>query len=610
MIKTLVLFNGVLSKDTNSNVYVSEDGFIIEPNAIWAKNEILSYYKSEKLNGNDLNKTFHKSWSVIKNSSRYELYVEQIQHYLSTYGSNFSSEVYIPEEVLDLPNTKITFNVIKAYTRSELITKALGLLKSGIALKSETIDMVLSILSDELDYTFTGKEGIKNKEAIIKIADLYNVLPNDTIDFFRYIIYRSTEDSLLIKSKESIDKIKHSSFNPSVQFKQFGLDRLASIFNRFKPLFLAFKTKCPSTINKISKLSKTLHKPLVSNPLNLVTSVKLGVNDTHWLDNATPFALFKALSICHNRLEGQDAFVYRIRNGKSYTKENHNKNVEVLESNYKTIISYLKSKYDFSGKKFYIPSNVEYALPTSEKMFVGNVPTGTRFTGKKLAAGIYWENSWGASDLDLSSINIGGKIGWNSSYNQNDGDLMFSGDITDARNGAVEYLYANKGLKYPTLVMNNVFSGSEKSGFKIVVGKGSDIDNEYMMNPNKLFVDIKTQSVQKQSIIGMFIPKKDKQTFVILNFGNGDLNVSNSSVLNNLSNKALFQQWSNALTINKLFVELGAELVKKSYYKEYNDIEEIVDLSVNKLEKDTFISLFSEKEEDSVTTVDSKSEKV
>jgi len=43
----------------------------------------------------------------------------------------------------------------------------------------------------------------------------------------------------------------------------------AEIFNRFKPLFLAFKTKCPKTINKISKLSKTYHKPLVSNHFKL-----------------------------------------------------------------------------------------------------------------------------------------------------------------------------------------------------------------------------------------------------------------------------------------------------------------------------------------------------
>ena len=78
-----------------------------------------------------------------------------------------------------------------------------------------------------------------------------------------------------------------------------------------------------------------------------------------------------------------------------------------------------KSKYSLNGKSFYLPSDVKYALPTSEKMFVGNIPTGTKFLGDNLAVGIYWENEWGATDLDLSAINIDGKVGWNSSYNQN-----------------------------------------------------------------------------------------------------------------------------------------------------------------------------------------------
>ena len=72
--KTLQLFNAVLAKESNAEPFISNDGFVIEPNAVWAKNEIISYYAKEKLNGNDLNKTFHKSWEKIKNTSRTELF--------------------------------------------------------------------------------------------------------------------------------------------------------------------------------------------------------------------------------------------------------------------------------------------------------------------------------------------------------------------------------------------------------------------------------------------------------------------------------------------------------------------------------------------------------
>jgi len=581
--KTLKLFNAVLAKATNAKLFISEDGFVIEPSAVWAKDRILDYYRKEKLSGNDLNKTFHKSWKKIKTSSRFELLLEQIQHYISTYGSNFQDEIYIPDEILNIPETKIVFKVIRGYSKKELIGKCLSLLKSGMALKEETINDILSVLVEDLGYNFTGDEGIKNKEAIVKIADLYGVLPKDTMQFFRYIIYRVTGQSLLIKSKDVIDQIKNTNFNPTVQFNSFGLEKLAENFNRFKPLFLAFKKQCPKTINKISKLSKTYHKPLVQNPLNLVTSVLLTDKEKHWLDNATPYALFKALSACYSRMNGQDSFVYRIRNGKSWVQENET--TPVNKKNYKFILEYLKDRFNLSGKKIFLPEDIKFALPTSEKMFVGNIPTGTRFYGEKLAVGVYWENSWGAHDLDLSGINIGGKVGWNSAYNQAYGSLMYSGDITSAPNGAVEYLYTRNGLESPTLVQNNVYSGAADCSYKIIIGKGDKISKEYMMNPNNLFAEIKCNSVQKQTILGIIIPKKEKQCFVLLNFGAGHTRVSGNNKYSDIATKALYQQWNKPYTLNKLLYLLGSELVNEPGLADY-------DFSLDKLEKDSFIKLF------------------
>jgi len=582
--KTLKLFNAVLAKPSEEvNPFISEEGFIIAPQAMWAKSRITKFYLKEKLDGNDLNKTFHKSWKKIKDSSRFELLIDQILHYISTYGSDFRDEIYIPNEVLNVPDIKLKYKVIRALTKDEMIAECFLMLNSGIALKEETINDILSILVDELKYTFTGEEKIKNKEATIKIADLYGVYPSDIMEFFRYIIYRATGQSLLIKSNEVIGAIKNGNFNPAVAFNKFGVEKLAEIFNRFKPLFLAFKEKCPSTINKISKLSKKYHKPLVVNPLNCATFVELSKSDIHWLDNATPFALFKAISACYSRMNGQDNFVYRIRNGKSWVKTNTV--TDVNEKNYNFLTEYLKTRFDFSGTKFYVPDGIKYALPTSEKMFVGNIPTGTRFYAKKMAVGIYWEDKWGANDLDLSGINIGGKVGWNSEYKQRNGGLMFSGDITSAPNGAVEYLYAKNGLSDPTLVLNSVFSGTNDCTYKIIIGKGDKISREYMMNPNNLFMETTCQSVQNQTILGMIIPKKDEQCFILLNFGAGNARVSGYTELTNIATKALYQQWNKPLGFNKIIKILGGEIITE---KE----DGAVDLSLDNLDKNTFIKIF------------------
>jgi len=109
--KTLKLFNAVLAKKSDEKPFISQDGFVIEPDALWAKKQIIKYYSKEKLNGNDLNKTFHKSWEKIKNSTRFELLMEQILHYSSTYGSHFQDEIYIPDEVLNVPGMKLSFKV-------------------------------------------------------------------------------------------------------------------------------------------------------------------------------------------------------------------------------------------------------------------------------------------------------------------------------------------------------------------------------------------------------------------------------------------------------------------------------------------------------------------
>lgn len=581
--KTLKLFNAVLAKESGAAAFISAEGFIIEPHALWARKEILSYYAKEKLNGNDLNKTFHKSWQKIKDSTRSQLLLEQVYHYISTYGSQFRSEVYIPYEVLNIPDLKLTFKVIKAYTAEEMTEKCLSLLRSGIALKEETVDDILSVLYNELHYDFTGKENIRNKEAVIKIADRYDIFPENPVEFFRYVIYKTTRETLLIKSDDVINDIKQSKFNPDDLFKEFGLEKLAQIFNRFKPLFLAYKNRAPKTINKISTLSKTHHQPLVSNPLNNATNILLENSDLHWLENATPFALFKALSACYSRMYGQDTFVYRIRNGKSWTKKSAGTSVNEL--NYDFILTYLKLKYDFSGKKFYFPEDVEFALPTSEKMFVGNIPTGTRFYGERMAVGIYWENAWGARDLDLSGLNIVGKIGWNAAYNLQNGQLMYSGDMTDATNGAVEYLYADRNFAAPTLVINNVFSGNTDCGYKIVVAKGDDISFDYMMNPRNLFAEVRCHSVQKQTVLGLFMPKDGKQCFVLLNFGAGHSHISGTNEVSVMATNALYQQWYESVSFNHLVQELGGEIVSR---KEKADF----DFSLENLEKDRFTGIF------------------
>lgn len=589
---TLELFNVVEKGQSQEPVFIDSHGVFVDSTAVYAIKDIKKHLKNLKLSGNDLNKTFHKSWKTVVNSTRLELAIQQIMHYLSTYGSNFESEMYIPDEVLKVPKTKLKVSVIKSLTKEELIEKSLDVLRSGIALKEETLNDLFELLG-VLGYKFSGDENIKNKEANLLIAIRYRVYPESVEEFVRYLVYRATQSSSLVKNKELFDSIKESNTDISLDLESYDMKKVAQVFNRFKPIFLSFKQSHKNNkkyINKLAKLSKVYHKPMPQNALNLVTQNKLTENDTHWLDNASIYALFKALSACYTRMNGQDTFVYRIRNGKSFVKSNE-VNAKVVKANYKFLLNYLKTKLNGEGKNVFIPKQVIYALPTSEKLFVGNIPTGTKFLAKKIAAGIYWENSWGATDLDLSGLNIAGKIGWNSSYYNDNGNLIYSGDLTYAEDGAVEYLHASKGKLNPTLVMNNVFSGEHDAGYKIVIGEGSKISRNFMMNPNKVLAEVKCNSVQKNTVLGMLMEEDDDmKSFTLLNFGAGQARVSGNNEVSRNATTALYQQWAKPISLNTVLEQCGFTVL----HEKEDDVELYADLSLDNLTKSTFIDLFKQ----------------
>lgn len=590
---TLKVF-GVVPTHANpapANMVVDfEHGLIIEPDACWAKKEIVSFVSTNHLSGEDLNKTWHKSWAEVTADGKRVDVVAKVMGFLNSLGNKFDPEVLIPNNVIGIKDMDIKFVTIHAQSNQEIAERAIQMLQSGIALKRETIENLFEIL-DGTGYVFTGNEKIKNKEAIVMLADLHSIYPTDPVDSLRFAVYKATGSAMLIKSTSTIAQIKESIYNPQAAFEACGAERLAEIFNRFKPLFLAFKTKRNKVlINRIAKLSKTKHKPLPVNALSEVTSRVLAQDDLHWLRNATVFALFKALQACYTRLNNnRTVFAYHIRNGKSWYKAAEHK-AETIDLNYNfdLIANELQSRVNTEGKKIFIPEGIEYALPTSEKMMIGNIPTGTKFTAKRLAAGIYWKNEWGARDLDLSCVDVSGtKVGWNAHYTGQDSAIKYSGDITNAPNGAAEYMNVSNTLTRATLLLNNVYSGDADCKYKIIVGKGANMTAKYMQDPSKVWVDEHAQSIKQETIVGMFLPEEgEKVSFVMLNTAIGCANASSGTEHTEQFNNALVEQYTNQFTLNLLLEYVGFELT--------DDAEECtIDLSLNKLERDTFVKLFS-----------------
>jgi len=594
-------------------------GFIFAPEIVYNYSEkdfdsLIKLVEREiGLTGEKMNNSFHKSWKKVKDAKIEQLVLEQILHYITTYGFEAmeiynENSVYVPKEKLEVPNLEdnIPLTVIKGYTKEELKEKLLNFLSSGIALAEDTKNDVLDVAT----YVELNEEEIengKNKEVKIALYDYLNKFPENPTEFLRYLVFKSTEKTLLIKNKETIKIIK-SKKNLNIQgllvrYKnKHGLERLSEIFNRFKPIFLAFKTtnKLNTIINKISKLSKTNHKPMKEDYLNEVTAKvangKLVQSNLKTaLTKANTFRKIRLAYALKFRSQNVESIMYKVRNGKSYAKEykfakqNEAKKALdiVLDSITKDISKNVK------GKKFYIPNNITYALPATEKQFTGYFPSGTYITTPKdMVVGVHWNNVDNHRiDLDLSLVSANNKIGWDADYRNDNKTILFSGDLTNAPspNGASELFYVKTQVMSSNIMIVNYynFMTNVEVPFKIMVGQDSpkNMNKSYMLDPNKVISVAKSSINTKQKILGLLVTttKENRFYFAETNLG---VNISSDYSDENVQHtrKFLFDFYTNTINLNKVLEKAGAKFVE--------DIEDAdIDLSPENLEKDTIISI-------------------
>jgi len=603
-------------------------GFIFSPEVVanYPEQELLKIAKDIGRTPAQLNNSFHKSWKKVRNAHITQLVLEQILHYFTTYGFEAlgvynEDSVYIPNEQLDIPELTISpkldsikLVVIKGYTKEELKEKALKMLSSGIALKEDTFNYIIEIC------VFAGispkevKE-VKNKEARIKLYDYLDILPEDPLEFLRFVLYRTINETLLIKSGEIIEKITSADKLPAFfllqKYKeQYGLKNLAGIFNRFKPLFLALKSgQCVLIINKISKLSKKHHKPMKKDYLNEVTSmIKRGepISVTELSRELRRVNTFRKIRLAYAlkyRTKDVSSILYKIRNGKSWAEEisydSHvkAKSDEILKVVLGSIV-YDINKH-VANKKIYLPKSVEYALPATEKQFTGNLPSGTYLTidQDSMVFGVHWFNHEGRRgessrvDLDLSLITVGGmKYGWDGEYRSSGKNILFSGDVTNAPRpkGASELFYLYGSLKSPGILMVNYFNYSpQEVPFEIIVAKHQPrtLSKNYVIDPNDIVCSIESKIDSPQKILGIVTTSKDLRFY----FSESLIGMSITSRASRMIENAmqyLTDFYTDTISLNEILLLSDAEIVE--------DEEECdINLSLEKIERDSILNLLS-----------------
>jgi hypothetical protein len=562
-----------------------------------------------------MNRTFHKSWEKVKNAPPEQLILEQLLHYVTTYGFRdlgiYSAEsIYIPYEALNIPEIRagqIKLTIIHGYTHSQLQEKVKTLLSTGVALKETTIKALMECIT-ALNFREIKIDDVKNKEVKCRLCDYLQVTPDQPVEFLRYLIFKATNNTLIIKNDETIESIKAAVKNNSEianLYEKFerknGLEPLASIFYRFKPLFLAFKTQplLRHTINRIRKLAITYHQPMPEDYLNTYTAKikhkEPGLDQLRAvLAHVNPFRKVRLAYALNYRLHAKDAIMFKIRNRKSFATgfdagDYDQKLVrESLDLVLTSLVEDLTEK--IRGKTIYFDPLFTYALPATEKQFSGNIPCGSFITlPSNMIIGIHWENLPDEMvDLDLSLMGCT-KFGWDGQY-RSDGssDILFSGDITDAPDGATEAFYIQKQVPGTYLLMVNHFNRGRESSvpFKMFVARASEtpFGYNYTVDPNNVEMIIPNMMDARQKMLGLLLVNPTNTVFYIgeTNIGNTITSKQKTFILQ--ARIALETAFMHPILLQDLLLQAGGKKVDR---KDRADI----DLSVEALQKDIILKL-------------------
>ncbi|MBR5724168.1 MAG: hypothetical protein IKX62_02180, partial [Bacteroidales bacterium] len=219
-----------------------KSGYIIHPDLL--NTDLEAFISTQSI---DVNSTFYKRWKDVLDRDRFQLFIDQVMHYASTYGTLYTQEGngYVPNDGAEAPDFS-EYTMIVPITQEELYRRCLAVVDSGAALKVETVRALCGPVAEHVaahpDEPF-DLFALRNREAVSILCESLGVHPEEPVALLRYILYRTTGQTLLIQSDAMLGKVRANADKFDFhELTQQELDALASIFYRFKDLFLAFRT--------------------------------------------------------------------------------------------------------------------------------------------------------------------------------------------------------------------------------------------------------------------------------------------------------------------------------------------------------------------------------
>ncbi len=600
-------------------------GYIIDPSACGKDTEsfLENYLNLKQINTKS---TFYKTWSEVLEKNGAEIFIDQYLHYASTYGSNFQSTPYIVNDDRDA-NDNIVWSeyiFIQSLSVSDYFEKCYNALNTSIALSTDLVKDICEYIceyancvnSDEFEKITNSIRDIKNKEAKRILMARFNIKPNNGNELFAYIYTKITGEPMIIKNSQTMRLIKskvgemlvNSRDNVLNDITDDDMKLLATVFYRYKPLFLSMKVGYMSKkINKIRKYAKKYHVPMkkqffddiINNILRLdMADLKSQIDANN---NISIFKLITVLSSLRNtviRLNSENEVynLYRIRNGKSYIKQLQpakisNESMDKLQYTMRVIMDKLKDMMKTKRGVVRFPDNIVLTCPTSEKSFVGDIPMNSYINLKDNFnfIGIYWKNEWGTYDYDLSALlDDGSNISWRSDFYQtndcdSDNNLIYSGDMTSANPDATEILYC-RGKMFDFNIFVNRYNGDPGTQFNLFYGSKyiRNLRSNYRVNEQDILFKATFKPEQQSFMAGRVMDNK----LYFTNLSAGNSRISRHAISPKASAIAIGNKIKSSINLRELLLCLGFEEYDPSKHDK-------IDYDLSTPNKETIIDIFA-----------------
>lgn len=575
--------------------------------------ELLNTYG---ISESELSTTFYNSFEQVQGMTRFELFIDQVIHYASTYGGETTLDtgfgMYLTHNDFvfkadALPGKLFTY--IEGITVLELAKKVNTLLTSGIALATEDVEGLYNVIkSYNLDVDL---DNIKNKEMMCRLALDLGKVPHNPAEFVRLLVYTATNNTLLIMNRETLEQVKHQKDTKLIltlleqYIATYSIEQLASNYNRFKQVFLALKgtKELNKIINKLNKVSKYAHVPMKENVLGNVTKgIYTYPEIESALEHANVYQIIRALNAVqvHSsvRYIRSDLRLYTVRNGRTYIKrgvEANMPNTSVTRLNQvqcQLMMELLKRvEPKFKDKTFMIPANIDYAVPTSAKDFLNTLPNGTIIKASgDTVIGVHWEDK---CDLDLSAVTaVGEHIGWNGQYGSE--AITYSGDMTHPVKdyGATECMLVKDNARDDIILSVNNYSG-DCNNYKLFVGsrkqiKYTDKTRQPILDTKNIEFIVGMGSLKTQTTLGCFVSSEDESYFMVTNQNLRVRNIVDTKEAQDLLG-LLVNNYKQKLRLRDLIELCGGQVVtevEEGSTPDYN-------LAPDALTLDTFMNLLT-----------------